>query len=103
MWTCIFSITLSRWALIARAVEHNTWAAALLLLPLMISSKTWRSRGVNVAKRDRTASGERFRSSTAINPQPPLLLTSGLSSFAHATLHGRFTSERTHCRITRLA
>ena len=66
MLTCIFSIILSRWALIAREVEHNTWATALLLLPRTISSKTWRSRGVNIAIQYRITSGPCFRSRTTL-------------------------------------
>jgi hypothetical protein len=55
-WTCIFSITPCRWALIVRTVEHNRLATALLVLPRMISSKTCRSRGVNRARRARASS-----------------------------------------------
>ena len=45
--TCIFSITLWRWALMVRSVQPNARATCLLVLPRMTRSKTCRSRGVN--------------------------------------------------------
>ena len=45
--TCIFSITLWRWALMVRSVQPSARAACLLVLPRMTRSKTSRSRGVN--------------------------------------------------------
>jgi hypothetical protein len=55
-WTCIFSITLWRWALIVRSVAPNTLPTCLLVLPRMMSSKTSRSRGVSLAICARTVS-----------------------------------------------
>ena len=45
--TCIFSITLWRWALMVRSVQPIARAACLLVSPRMTRSKTSRSRGVN--------------------------------------------------------
>ena len=51
--TCIFSITLWRWALMVRSVQPSARATCLLMLPRMTSSKTSRSRGVNRPTRAR--------------------------------------------------
>ena len=49
--TCIFSITLWRWALMVRSVQPKARATCLLGAPRTTSSKTCRSRGVNAAIR----------------------------------------------------
>ena len=49
-------MTLARWALIVRSVPPNALAVCLLVLPRMTSSKTCRSRGVNVLIRERNRS-----------------------------------------------
>lgn len=41
--TCIFSITLWRWALTVRSVAPNAFARCLLVLPRTTSSKTWQT------------------------------------------------------------